>query len=254
MQTFTAPVSGDYKLEVWGAAGGIAALAPNANEGGAKGGYSIGYKELTSNTYLYICIGGEGGGAYDISGMENHKCPVGHLGGTGGYNGGGKGGNGWHTGIAYFNAGSGGGGATHIAMTTNRGVLANYSNNQSEVLIVAGGGGGSWGPGNGGDGSTWQMNGGGGEIGGDGTTSPPNAGQTEMGGVFIFGQGGAGADGSEGAGQGEGRAGGGGGWYGGISNGGGGSGHIGTMCTNGSMRNGVREGNGYTIITWQQLP
>lgn len=49
-------------------------------------------------------------------------------------------------------------------------------------------------------------------------------------------------------------AGGGGGWYGGggipyVGAGGGGSGHLGSMLTNGSMQSGVRDGNGYAIIT-----
>lgn len=37
-----------------------------------------------------------------------------------------------------------GGGATHIAITNNRGVLANYNSYRSEILIVAGGGGGGY--------------------------------------------------------------------------------------------------------------
>ena len=54
---------------------------------------------------------------------------------------------------------------------------------------------------------------------------------------------------------------GGGGWYGGGSSyfapggsGGGGSGHINTsLVQNGSMQTGVREGNGYALITWMPV-
>lgn len=38
----------------------------------------------------------------------------------------------------------GGGGSTHIAKNTNRGLLKNYASYKSEILIVAGGGGGSF--------------------------------------------------------------------------------------------------------------
>ncbi len=71
---------------------------------------------------------------------------------AGGYNGGGRGtGDGGDDGPC--EGSGGGGGATHIAKNTNRGVLANYKDYQKEVLIVAGGGGGAsfvYAPGDGG--------------------------------------------------------------------------------------------------------
>ena len=222
---------------MWGAQGG--------NSGG-KGGYSIGNKNLNSSNNLYICVGSSGG---DYSGNN---------GGSAGYNGGGKGGNAYQGGYTHtINGGSGGGGATHIAITTNRGVLKNYSSNTSEILIVAGGGGGS---------AIGSRAGVGGGTNGGNVVSYDNvysiAGATQNSG-YAFGQG---QDGktktSAGTWGAEGNGGGGGGWYGGptIQNmgnnsdcaGTGGSGYIGGVF-NGTTTAGVREGNGYALVTWMPV-
>ena len=47
VQTYTAPVTGTYKLEVWGA------------EGSVKGGYSSGIKSLSAGQTIYVYIGGK---------------------------------------------------------------------------------------------------------------------------------------------------------------------------------------------------
>ena len=47
VQTYTVPVTGTYKLEVWGA------------EGNIKGGYSSGIKSLSAGTTVYIYVGGK---------------------------------------------------------------------------------------------------------------------------------------------------------------------------------------------------
>ena len=109
VQTFTAPVSGTYQLEVWGAQGGSS---------GGVGGYSVGTYTLTANQKIYINIGGAGGNGVN---------------GAGGYNGGGRG-------YASTAVCAGGGGATHIA--TISGLLSTLSSNKDKILIVAGGGGG----------------------------------------------------------------------------------------------------------------
>jgi len=220
VQSFTAPQEGTYKLEVWGAQG--------AGWYG-KGGYAHGNINLKST--IYICIGSCGG-------LRTHS-----------YNGGGSG-------------DCSGGGATHISIT-NRGELKNYQFYQSEVLIVAGGGGGGerfqggFGGGTNGDNS--------GNVVLDGTSYiidkvSEGGSQTSGGTAGIFnswagqkGSFGMGGDGINSATVDQG-AGGGGGWYGGggipfVGAAGGGSGHLGSILINGSMQSGVRDGDGYAIIT-----
>ena len=111
-QTFTAPLSGYYKLEVWGAQGGTY----NTSYYGGYGGYSTGIIYLSKNDELKIYVGGTA------------------LSSDGGYNGGGTG--------ASIVGISGGGGATHIA--TSSGLLSDLENSINSILIVAGGGGGSF--------------------------------------------------------------------------------------------------------------
>ncbi len=111
-QEFNIPKDGIYKLEVWGAQGGNY----DSSHIGGYGGYSIGYVNLKKNTKLYINVGGQG----NI--------------GNGGYNGGGNSSPSWAT---------GGGGASHIALSSGK--LNQFINNYENVLIVAAGGGGvSW--------------------------------------------------------------------------------------------------------------
>jgi hypothetical protein len=201
---------------------------------GGKGGYSAG--NYNGNGTMYVCVGG----------MD-------------GYNGGGP----------NINLGQNGGGATHIAITTNRGILSSYKNNQSEVILVAGGGGGANDNGTGGSG--------GGTTGGTGTTISNNVsvvgatgGTQTAGGTFTgkiytnqvvvsgsFGQGGystcTSSQPTDTGGSG------GGGWYGGGGTpysgcGGGGSGHINTSkISSGSMSNGIQSGNGKALITWMPV-
>ena len=134
-QTFTAPVSGTYKLETWGAQGGSRGIYT-----GGYGGYSNGSINLKQNTNLYINIGGKG--------------KVGDY--TGGYNGGGS---------FRFNQtgfGSSGGGASHIALSS--GLLVNLETKVNNILLVSGGGGGAdsrgdgYGDGNGGSGGGFVGN------------------------------------------------------------------------------------------------
>ena len=131
-ETFTAPKSGTYKLEVWGAQGG----SYNNIYYGGYGSYSIGYVSLNQGDTLYVNVGGKGS-----SDCVSVDC-------SGGYNGGG-------IGIHYTgdssNHVSGGGGATSISKST--GIISSFDLNedgiaQSEeitnLIIVAGGGGGSY--------------------------------------------------------------------------------------------------------------
>ena len=118
VEEFTAPVAGEYKLECWGAS-----VVDAKNCGG---GYSYGEYNLDRNNILYICVGGEG--TRKDSGQ----------GGLGGYNGGGNGGTACTSKIA---GGTGGGGATHIALQS--GLLTTFKDNYDlKLLLVAGGAGG----------------------------------------------------------------------------------------------------------------
>ncbi len=117
-QTFTVPLSGTYKLETWGAQGGVGGYTTYY---GGYGGYSIGIYKLSKQQILYLNVGSTG----------THGKP-----GKGGYNGGGDG----AISTTYYSGG--GGGATHIATTS--GLLSTLENNKDTILIVSGGGGGDY--------------------------------------------------------------------------------------------------------------
>ena len=178
MQSFTVPVSGVYKLEVYGAAGGArAANATNVS----KGGYSVGYVLLNKGETIYVCCGQKGA-------TEGTATT---------YNGGGKGCTYTFNLTDHFKPtmnGPSGGGATHIARQS--GTLAQIGEaNKSKILIVAGGGGGQGGYTNYIQGAVYaNKNGGngGGTSGGYGTRDGSNvlAGGTQSGGN-AFGQGGS---------------------------------------------------------------
>ena len=115
--TYTAPVTGEYKLETWGAQGG--ARNSTYTDGG-KGAYAAGTVTLNEGQQIYVYVGSQG-----LVGYSTYD-------GEGGYNGGG-------TGVRRF--AGGGGGATHMATST--GLLSSLSSNKEAVLIVAGAGGGA---------------------------------------------------------------------------------------------------------------
>lgn len=265
VQTFTAPVDGEYTLEVGGAQGG----GESDLEGG-KGGKSTGKVTLKKGETIYLYVGQSGSNNYGTA--------------SGTYNGGGAAG-------GVF--GTAGGGATHIAKT-QRGELKNYADHKEDVLIVAGGGGGASADynknkstgGYGGDttgsqggqfpsGAAYYMDvraGGGSQTSGgcagkthaivnitEGSSGNHHYDWTMSGNKGLFGQGGSGKkyNGYNTSYSGytdNYGAGGGGGWYGGgstVENGGagGGSGYTGGV-TDGSMQTGVNEGNGYAKITY----
>ncbi len=129
-QTFTAPATGTYKLEVWGAQGGGVNDSSNSTSvNGGFGSYSIGNVEINKNQILYINVGGQGTNDCFEDSSDTSLCP-------GGYNGGGYG-----RGANSTAGSSSGGGATHIA--TSSGILSSLENKKSSILIVSGGGGGS---------------------------------------------------------------------------------------------------------------
>lgn len=121
IQTFTAPMTGYYRLEIWGAQGGS-----TSGYLGGYGGYATGTIMLKKDETIFVVVGGQGLGA-----TARGQALV------GGYNGGGG-----VTGNSQVNhMTASGGGATHIARKT--GLLSTLSNERDSILMVSGGGGGS---------------------------------------------------------------------------------------------------------------
>lgn len=123
-QVFTAPVSGTYRLETWGAQGG----SHTVEKHGGYGGYSLGTINLRINDNIFINVGGQG----VINNSDVGKIT------SGGYNGGGAT---FADGTAFLDYGASGGGATHIANKSC--LLSSLENYKNNILIVSGGGGGS---------------------------------------------------------------------------------------------------------------
>ena len=255
-QTFTAPLSGTYKLEVWGAQG----YSVNSTYFGGYGAYSIGFVQLKNNTNLYIYVGQNGPGGYgNFTSYPNGGASYG----------------------ASPVQGGSGGGSTHILLTESD--LSALENNLDEILIVSGGGGASTYY------TGWNGTGGhaGGYMGGTGTRLTIDAGKYTAGtGGSQTSGGSTGSCGGENGSFGKGGStstwggSGGGGFYGGGGNcgatGGGGSGYIGnslltekamycyncqeskdistktisTTCTSATPKeNCSKQGNGYARIT-----
>ncbi|MBQ7489851.1 MAG: hypothetical protein IJT51_04960, partial [Bacteroidales bacterium] len=224
-QTFNA-APGTYTLQVWGAQGGNGMASSSYYDGG-YGGYSIGTLNLSSNTTLYICVGGKGEHPTTQGSSSTYTN-------SGGFNGGGDC-------VYWINntfCGSGGGGASDIRIGTN----SLYSR-----VIVAGGGGGS-GFGSGGTHQRSSYAYGGGTTGGTGYASgyTSGTGGSQTSGA-SFGQGGNGATGKC-------NGGGGGGWYGGsgapdFASGGGGSGYVYTSSTAGNYPSGCLLNSSYYLTS-----
>ena len=200
-QTFTAPVSGTYKLETWGAQG-TENTGTSGKTLGGYGGYSVGKAVINKANNLYVVVGNKAA----IRGIP--------------FNGGGKG-------------DFPGGGATHIAINNNLGELSNYVNSVSSLLMVAGGGGGDDAASGYETAVTPIVSGsGGGYIGNESPFRPGYGGTQTTGGSGYkngsFGKGGdSGSNSDSGSGGGGGFFGGGSGSTGAWDCGGGGSGYIG---------------------------
>ena len=122
---------GRYKLECWGAQGGNSNQSNGTYGNGGKGGYSTGILNVSTNTTIYITVGGQG-----QNGVLNTRT-------AGGFNGGGDG-----YGTNNFGVGGGGGGASDISlMSPVFSHLSYFINNIRDTnsllsrIIVAGGGG-----------------------------------------------------------------------------------------------------------------
>lgn len=134
-QIYKTSCNGIYKLETWGAQGGSTNFINSNvryNAQGGYGGYTVANTKIDINTNIYVNVGGMGSSTSTTAG------------GIGGYNGGGQGGlgMGYNTKKNYFyTGGAGGGGATHIALSS--GLLSELENFKSNLLNVSGGGGGA---------------------------------------------------------------------------------------------------------------
>lgn len=140
-QVFTAPYTGKYQLETWGAQGGGnyngTYQGRSWNQSGGKGGYSKGDISLSIGEKLYVYVGEQGK-------TSVNNTSFGYA--NGGWNGGGYGGSsGGNT--SSLQMSGGGGGATDIRLKEQLNP-SEFTSLQSRV-IVAGGGGGSamWGDG-----------------------------------------------------------------------------------------------------------
>lgn len=107
-QTFYAPKTGNYKIELWGGEGVVSA---RYNISTAKGGYTSGQIKLTKGTKLYIYIGAKG---YDVYNQKTFNSGTSNADG--------------------FN----GGGATDVRLIN--GAWDNFDSLKSRIMVAAGGG------------------------------------------------------------------------------------------------------------------
>lgn len=132
-QVFTAPISGTYKVELWGASGG----RENASTEASNGGYTKGELYFNEGDTFYIYVGEAGfRGTNGIAATST----VGQ-GARATFNGGGKGGNAGGGSYPYENyyGGSSGGGSTDIRFVS--GSWDNVSSLRSRLMVSGGGGG-----------------------------------------------------------------------------------------------------------------
>lgn len=125
-QAFSAPCTGTYRVQLWGASGGSSYYRIDKTGGviaGGNGAYTVGDISLKKGQTFYVYIGGKGG--------DGTACNI-----YGGWNGGGNG-------QPREQCGSGGGGATDIRLTA--GVWNNATSLNSRIMVAAAGSGaGSW--------------------------------------------------------------------------------------------------------------
>ena len=114
VQAYTIPVTGTYRIELWGASGGD--VGPYK---GGLGGYTSGYIHLQEGQVLYFYVGGEGSQSS-----------------IGGWNGGGD----LTSGQEAF--GASGGGATDVRLVS--GAWNNIDSLKSRIMVAGGGGGANY--------------------------------------------------------------------------------------------------------------
>lgn len=226
---------GRYKLECWGAQGGNSNQSNGTYGNGGKGGYSTGILNVSTNTTIYITVGGQG-----QNGILNTRT-------AGGFNGGGDG-----YGTNNSGVGGGGGGASDISLMSPVFSHSSYfinnirdTNSLLSRIIVAGGGGTT-----GQDGlSNRVYHGTGGKqttFGTGGSSEEPNRYSVQA----KFGCGASASNSTDVA------PGGGGGWYGGglhCDSAGGGSGYVYTSATASNYPSGCLLNSTYYLSNAQTI-
>ena len=226
---------GAYKLECWGAQGGNSNQSNGTYGNGGKGGYSTGILNVSTNTTIYITVGGQG-----QNGILNTRT-------AGGFNGGGDG-----YGTNNSGVGGGGGGASDISLMSPVFSHSSYfinnirdTNSLLSRIIVAGGGGTT-----GQDGlSNRVYHGTGGKqttFGTGGSSEEPNRYSVQA----KFGCGASASNSTDVA------PGGGGGWYGGglhCDSAGGGSGYVYTSATASNYPSGCLLNSTYYLSNAQTI-
>ena len=125
VQEFTAPQSGSYKIELWGAGGGYGLANGVKKNAPGKGAYTSGEIDLTQGDKLYVYVGQKGADATVNSG------------GAKSYNGGGAGGT-----DPDDDDGGAGGGATDVRLVS--GPWNGGESLRSRIMVAAGGNGSSF--------------------------------------------------------------------------------------------------------------
>ena len=125
-QEFVVPITGTYKIEAWGAAGGYSLKNNQRGVQGGNGGYTSGNIELKMGETLYIYVGNKGeDGSYQKDAEAS-------------FNGGGLGT--WDH--EDDEAAGAGGGATDIRLVS--GEWNDFESLKSRIMVAGGGGGASW--------------------------------------------------------------------------------------------------------------
>ena len=125
-QTFTVPFSGYYKVELWGAGGGLGKATFSANiDHAGYGGYTSGEMYLKAGDKYYVYVGQKG--AQAVTGSQARSAAS--------FNGGGAGAGSSDN----DDAGGSGGGATDIRLVS--GEWDNEESLASRIMVAAGGAG-----------------------------------------------------------------------------------------------------------------
>ena len=134
-QEFIVPVTGTYKIELWGASGGRDYFGIYRSTQGL-GGYTAGTITLTKGTPLYVYVGEQGADG-QIAKANDEGIVVQGQPNKPSFNGGGAG---ISDSDGNNDAGGSGGGATDIRLVN--GSWNNFDSLKSRIIVVGGGGGG----------------------------------------------------------------------------------------------------------------